>query len=77
MILFCHPLIQSLLESIRTSSHSTFGSAYMQLQEKVILISILSDFKKIILALNIAKTEPVQTGYPSFPICHVWYQSAS
>lgn len=77
MILFCHPLIQSLLESIRTFSYAIFGCAYMQLQEKVILISILSDFEKIILALNIAKTEAVQTGYPSFPNCHVWYQSAS
>lgn len=34
----------------------------MQLQEKLILISILSDLKKTTLALNITKTELVQTG---------------
>lgn len=68
MILFCQPLIQSILESIITSSRAIFGSAYVQLQEEVNLISILSGFKKITLALNIAKTEPVQTGQPSFPV---------
>lgn len=70
MILFCQPLIQSILESIITSSHAIFGSAYVQLQEEVILISILSNLKKNYFSTEHCKDRTSANRITFLP-CHV------